>query len=124
MRKVLIVEDSDVFRQLLHGILRGGIPGLQLEEAADGESALKKFEVFAPDLVFMDIALPGENGLELTRKIKVTRPETSVIILTSYDMPEYRLAARECGANYFLHKGSASEADILAVANSLLSQPF
>jgi len=54
----------------------------------------------------MDIQLPGENGLELTRKIKADYPDIIIIILTSHDSPEYREAATRCGANYFFLKGS------------------
>lgn len=69
----------------------------------------------------MDINLPGENGLELTRKIKATHPETTIIILTSYDLPEYRQAAYEHGANSFLVKGSFTLGELIAMVESLIS---
>jgi len=53
----------------------------------------------------MDIRLPGENGLELTKKIKKNYPDITVVIVTSYDLPEYREAARESMADYFVPKG-------------------
>ena len=75
-----------------------------------------------PFLVSVDISLPGENGLDLTRKIKNGHPEMQVVILTSHDVPEYRDAARRCGANHFMVKGSASFQEILGVAHSILSK--
>jgi DNA-binding NarL/FixJ family response regulator len=55
----------------------------------------------------MDIRLPGENGLELTKKIKRNNPGIITVILTSYDLLEYRQAARESMADYFVPKGSS-----------------
>ena len=68
----------------------------------------------------MDIKLPGENGLELTAKIKAKYPDVVVIILTSYDTPEYRQAAVQAKANHFLSKGSSSKEGILALVESVL----
>jgi len=53
----------------------------------------------------MDIRLPGENGLELTKRIKMNYPDIIMVILTSYALPEYRQAARESMADYFVPKG-------------------
>jgi DNA-binding NarL/FixJ family response regulator len=92
-----------------------------ITEAGDGEEALRTIDTVLPNLIFMDINLPGENGLELTRKIKATHPETPIIILTSYDLPEYRQAAYEYGANSFLVKGSFTLAELITMVESLIS---
>ena len=92
-----------------------------ITEAGDGEEALRKIDTVLPNLIFMDINLPGENGLELTRKIKATHSETPIIILTSYDLPEYRQAAYEYGANSFLVKGSFTLAELITMVESLIS---
>jgi DNA-binding NarL/FixJ family response regulator len=75
-----------------------------------------------PDLIFVDIRLPGESGLEFTRKIKSTHPNIPVIILTSYDLPEYREAAREYQADHFLSKGTTTKENIWALVTSILSK--
>ena len=121
MPKVLIVEDSAFYRQLLKEALLSRFPSMELFEAADGAAALRKIETFLPDLVFMDIKLPGESGLEVTKKIKTQYPDIIIIILTAYDIPEYREAAYQYKANYFLSKGSASKEDILILVESILS---
>ena len=102
--KTLIVEDNVSFRQTLWEILSARFPSMSIEEAGDGAEALQKADLFAPDLVFMDIKLPGENGLQLTRKIKAKYPEVVVIVLTSYDFPEYREEAFHNGADRYFVK--------------------
>jgi DNA-binding NarL/FixJ family response regulator len=121
MFKTLIIEDSTFFRQLLKEALHSRFPKMDISEASNGEEALQKIRALPPDLIFMDIKLPGESGLELTRKIRAQNPYIAVIILTSYDQPEYREAASACEANYFLSKGTATRENILALVESILS---
>jgi DNA-binding NarL/FixJ family response regulator len=109
MPRILIVEDSLDFRQSFREILFGRFPSMEFGEASDGKGALQKVDTFHPDIIFMDIKLPGENGLELTRKIKTDHPKIIVIVLTSYDLPEYQQAAYQCGANYFVSKDISIE---------------
>ena len=94
---------------------------MDFAEAADGEEALRKIDTLLPNLIFMDINLSGENGLKLSRKIKATHPETPIMILTSYDLPEYRQAAYESGASAFLVKGSFSLEELFTLVESLIS---
>jgi DNA-binding NarL/FixJ family response regulator len=68
----------------------------------------------------MDISLPGENGLELTRKIKADYPNVTIIILTSHDSPEYREAAIRSKADYFFSKGAISNDGIFTLVKSIL----
>ena len=93
---------------------------MDIFEAGNGEEALQKIKTKPPDLIFMDIKLPGESGLEITQKIKADYPNITIIILTSYDLPEYREAADQYQANYFLSKGSTTKENILALVNSIL----
>lgn len=121
MIRTLIVEDSVFYRQLLKEALHSRFPSMDIFEATDGEEALQKIETLLPDLIFMDINLPGESGLDLTKKIKSKHPNIIIIILTAYDIPEYREAVYQYKANYFLSKGSASKEDILTLVDSILS---
>jgi DNA-binding NarL/FixJ family response regulator len=120
MFRTLIVEDSFIFRKLLKETLQSRFPSMDIFEATDGNEALQKIKIPPPDLIFIDIKLSGENGLELTKKIKALHPDVKIIILTSYDLPEYRDAAYRNKANYFLSKGSSTKADILALVDSIL----
>ena len=121
MSRTLIVEDSALYRKLLKETLLSRFPSMEIIEAEDGGIAMQKIDALSPDLVFMDIKLPGENGLELTGKIKAKFPDAIVIILTSYDTLEYREAAAQAKANHFLSKGSSSKETILALVESILA---
>ena len=120
MFRILIVEDNTTFRQLLKEILLNRFASIEVMEAPNGTEGLRKTESFSPHLIFMDIQLPGESGLLLTEKIKKDHPETIVIILTSYDLPEYREAANQYGADHFVPKDS-STGKFLSLVESILS---
>jgi len=121
MVRILIVEDSNMYRQILKETLCYRFPQIGVAEARDGEEALKKVMASPPDIIFMDIKLPGESGLELTRRIKSQYPSTTIIILTSYDLPEYREAAAQYQANHFLAKGTTTKDQIINLVESILS---
>ncbi len=116
--KVLLVEDSTLFRQLLKETLHDRFPSVEIHEAVNGDEALQKIEAVHPDLVFMDIRLPGENGLEVTRKIKASYPGIVVIILTGFDLPEYRQASSPY-ADYFFSKDSSTTDSIFTLVESI-----
>ena len=118
MFKTLIVEDSSTFRQMLKEILHARFPAMEIEEEPDGRELFTKLDAFHPDIVFMDIRLPGENGIELTKKIKTDYPDIIVVILTSYDLPEYRQAALQSKADHFVTKDSPTQ-NFLALVESL-----
>ena len=124
MFKTMLVEDSTSFRQVVKNSLQDQFPSMDVIEAADGVEAFQKINSHPPNLIFMDITLPGENGLELTRKIKADYPDTIIIILTSHDLPEYREAATRCKANYFLSKDSKTSEIFKLVKSILLEKGF
>jgi DNA-binding NarL/FixJ family response regulator len=115
-----VVEDSTIFRTLLKETLQSRFPTMEILEAVDGEEAMRQIATHSPDLIFMDIKLPGENGLDLTTRIKAEYSHVTIIVLTSYDTPEYREAAAKAKADYFLSKGSSSREGILTLVESVL----
>lgn len=121
MCKTLIIEDNATFRQSLREILCNKFPSMLIEEAANGKEALQKIGDIPPDIIFMDIKLPDESGLNLTKKIKTTYPRIIIIILTSYNIPEYRDAASQYGATHFLSKSSSTSNQITELVESILS---
>ncbi len=123
MFKTLIVEDNATFRQSLKATLETEFPLMVIEEAEDGKEAMERVTTFRPDLIFMDIKLPGETGLDLTKRIKTNDTSIVIIILTSYDLPEYRQAAQQYGADYFVSKGSSTREEILELVRSISSNP-
>lgn len=122
MAKILIVEDSSFFSTLLKETLFSQWPKLDISEAPNAEEGLKKVNALRPDLIFVDIRLPGQSGLDFTRKIKSTHPNIPIIILTSYDLPEYREAAKKYQADHFLSKGTTTKQDILKMVKSILEK--
>jgi len=120
MLNTLIVEDNANFRRVLKNNLETFFPSMVIHEAAEGNEALQRVDTFRPELIFMDIGLPGENGLQLTQRIKTSYPDTKVIILTSHDTLEYREAAIRCGANCFITKASLNWEQLETLVKSLV----
>ena len=83
---------------------------------------MKRAKAFSPDLPILDIQLSGENGLDLTKTLEAEYPNLKVIVLTIHDTPEYREAAHQSQANYFISKGSSTKEEILALIKSVSSQ--
>ncbi len=102
--KVLLVDD--------HAILRDGIRALLgvhddieiVGEAFEGKEAVEKAQELAPDVVVMDIAMPGMDGLEATRRIRKKSPEVKVLVLSQHDNREYILAAIKAGVTGYVPK--------------------
>jgi CheY-like chemotaxis protein len=104
--RILIVEDNGLFRQILTDSLQMSFPAVAIDEATNGVEALQRVRSLFPDLILMDIRLPGESGLGLTQKIKAVYPDIIIFILTHYDIPECREAAFRYGADRFIAKES------------------
>lgn len=105
---VLVVDDDPANRKIVRRVLdRAALDiqgGITVAEGEDGEEAIRLTRELSPDVVLMDIAMPGINGLEATRQIKAEHPETKVIVLTVHDEKAYREAANANGADAFLTK--------------------
>jgi len=118
---LLIVDDNSMLRETTRSILESRFPRLRVFEAGNGQEAIAQIHSHVPDLVLMDIRLPGANGLKLTRKIKDLYPQVLIIIFTDYDLPEYREAAFENGADFFLSKSMPNERKLTALVESMLT---
>jgi len=110
-----------MLRETTRSILESRFPRLRVFEAGNGQEAIAQIHSHVPDLVLMDIRLPGANGLKLTRKIKDLYPQVLIIIFTDYDLPEYREAAFENGADFFLSKSMPNERKLTALVESMLT---
>jgi len=101
---VLIVDDQLPFRAVARTVI-GLTDGFAVAaEAESAEQALATVEANPPDLVLMDINLPGMNGIEATRRVRESHPETSVILLSTYSEADLPADARTCGAIAYVHK--------------------
>jgi DNA-binding NarL/FixJ family response regulator len=117
--KVLLVEDNRIYRETFKDNLRQHFPVVSVSEAGNADEALQKIRGTPPDLIFMDIRLPGMNGLQLTQRIKKEFPKIPIAILTGYDLPEYREAAIQYGADGFFVKESLQWEEIEALVKSI-----
>jgi two-component system invasion response regulator UvrY len=101
---VLVADDRSPFRRAVRTIL-GATPGFEfLGEAVSGEDAVALTHALGPDLVLMDVRMPGIGGIEATRRITAATGETVVVLVSSYPEQDLPRAARDCGAVAFLPK--------------------
>jgi DNA-binding NarL/FixJ family response regulator len=121
MVTALLVEDNEFFRNSFKKILNDRFPPLVVIEAGTCREALQICLDCLPDLIFADINLPDGNGLELSRTLRSQYPRVIILILTSYDLPEYRQAASANGVNYFFPKDS-NHGVILSMVESELKK--
>ena len=113
--KVFVADDHTILRQGIKALLdnQGGIE--VIGEAKDGREAIKIIEEVLPDVILMDIAMPGLNGLEATRRIKKKFPKMKVLVLTMYTNEEYIFQILNAGANGYLVKETAFQDLISAI---------
>ena len=121
MFNTMIVEDNINFRHVLMDILQAEFPSMRVTEAESGEQALQKVEKRPPDLMFVDIKLPGMSGLELAGRIRPRLRDVVIVVLTSYDIPEYRTAAEAHQVDHFLLKGKSTRTEIVELVKSVLT---
>jgi DNA-binding NarL/FixJ family response regulator len=102
--RVLIADDQTPFRAAARAVV-GAEPGFELVgEATSGEAAVELVRSLRPDLVLMDIAMPGMGGIEAARSIAASHPSTRTILLSTYREQDLPAQARTCGAAAYLHK--------------------
>jgi len=120
IRKVLIVDDDMRFRRFVKELFSSEKDLQIVGEVEDGQEAIVKAKELKPDLVLMDISMPGMNGLDATRLLKGIIPELVVIILTIHDLEEYNVAATASGAYDYILKKSLMEDLIPAIRRAFL----
>ena len=121
MFKILIVDPNGPFRRSLKKVLDSKFPFADIQEASDGNGGMEMVQGFNPDLIFLDIHLPSQSGLDLARQIKTDHPEIIIVILTSYDLPEYKAAADESGVEHLVPKDDWTGEDMIALVHSILA---
>jgi DNA-binding NarL/FixJ family response regulator len=118
--RVLIADDHPLFRDGMHGLLDSVVETEVVGEATTGAEAIAQAKTLQPDVILMDIKMPGINGIEATREIVAASPHISILMVTMLEDDESVFAAMRAGARGYVLKG-ASQAEILrairAVAN-------
>jgi DNA-binding NarL/FixJ family response regulator len=116
MLRIFIADDSDLVRERLKELI-SEIPGTEIVgEAATGGETLAALKRLTPDVLILDIRMPGGNGIDTLEAAKEQSPAPLVIMLTAYAYPQYRKKCLEAGAEYFFDKSTEFErvADALA----------
>lgn len=118
MNSILIVDDHAMIRRGIQSILRTLPDWHVMGEASNGEDAVRMTNDLKPDVVLMDISMPGMSGLEATRAIRKISPQTKVLLLTLHDSPEWVESALHAGARGYLLKSDA-EGELLRALEEL-----
>lgn len=118
MLTTLLVEDNASFRKMVWDDLLSWFSSIKVMEASNAEEALNALASDPPDLIFVDVSLPGQNGINLTKEIRTFKQDPVIVMLSSYDFEGYRKAALQSGANGFIDKHSADLAGQISTAVS------
>lgn len=124
MIKVLVVDDHDLVRTGIRRML-ADISGLQVVgEAESGEEALRRVRELRPDVVLMDVKMPGIGGLEATRKLQHSHPDTRVVAVTACEEDPFPTRLMQAGAAGYLTKGAALEEMVQAIRQVFAGQRY
>jgi DNA-binding NarL/FixJ family response regulator len=122
--KVIICDDQAIVRDGLELLLKLE-PDIQvIGLAQDGQDAVDKVAKTLPDLVLMDLKMPGMNGVEATRRICTRNPQTKVLVLTTFDDDEWVLDAIRAGASGYLLKDTPREKVIEAIRGTIAGKSY
>ena len=123
-KRILIVDDHPMMREGLRGTIKGE-PDLEIcGEAEDAKQALERLGNCKPDLVLMDITLPGKNGLELIKDIRVTHPNLPILVLSMHDESLYAERALRAGAGGYITKQQSPAELISAIRKVMDGQTY
>jgi DNA-binding NarL/FixJ family response regulator len=113
--RVLIADDHPLFRDGLRTLLQSGSDTEVVGETATGEETITQADILQPDVILMDINMPGINGIEATRRILHASPHISILIVTMYEDDDSVFAAMRAGARGYLLKGADQEETLRAI---------
>lgn len=119
--RIVLFDDNDFFRQSLHDLLHQHFPDIDIRQATNSEECLSLLVDASPDILFLDLQFHDVDGLNLIKRIRQDYPATVIVILTEYDMNEYRSATLMAGGNYVIPKTLWTGNEILALVRTILT---
>lgn len=121
--RVMVVDDHLIVREGLAALLEA-FPDMYLAgEAASGEEAIERYKQVRPDVVLMDLIMPGMSGIHAIRAIRQQQPAVQILVLTSYKEKEYVRGALEAGAIGYLLKNLSAAELAQAIRNASMGEP-
>jgi len=106
---ILVIDDHPLFRKGITGIIDESDHFEVIGDAGDGKDGLNHMRLKNPDLIILDISMPGQNGIELLKIMKAEKPRTPVLVLTVHDEVIYAVRALKAGARGYILKGESGE---------------
>ena len=122
MIRVLIADDQALVRGAFHVVLDSEPDIEVVAEAVDGRDAIEQSQLRKPDVVLMDVRMPGVDGIEATRRLLATGSPAKVLMLTTFDLDEYVYEAMKAGASGFMLKNAPAEQLAIAVRTVALGE--
>jgi DNA-binding NarL/FixJ family response regulator len=116
MIKIVLCDDHKIVREGLSKII-ANFPDIKIlaDDIASGEELMQRLRKVEPDLIILDVSLPGRSGLEVLKQIKIMYPEVKVLVLSMYPEDQFAIRMLKAGASGYLHKDSAPEVLIDAI---------
>ena len=121
MINILIIDPNIPFQQSLQKLLRKHFPHAGIDVACNGQEGLRKTGALHPQLILLEIHLPGNSGLELAGQVKSIQPQAIIALLTSYHSPEYETAAKQAGIEHLIPRDEWTGDDIVGLVQSIVS---
>ncbi len=124
MNTVILADDHDIVRRGVRAVLEADGRFQVVAEVSDGLSAVQMVEKHKPSLLFLDLSLPRLHGLEALRQIRITSPNTKVLVLSMHNDEPYVIEALRSGASAYILKGSESDEIVRATQEVLAGRRF
>jgi DNA-binding NarL/FixJ family response regulator len=113
--RVLVVDDQALFRRVMSAVVDDTEGFVLVGCAASGEESIATARVLLPDLILMDVNLPGIDGMEATRRLREDTTAAAVVLLSTYDEDDWDGQAQECGAVAYVAKSAFGPGTLTAV---------
>jgi DNA-binding NarL/FixJ family response regulator len=120
-QRILLVDSDPRFRRMVKALIRRHYPRIIVSEACNPQDALRQVRCFTPGMIMTEIDLSGRRILDLPRKMRALHPECRIVVLSNYDLPEYRAAAFEAGAHDFISKSVPAGQTIMGLVEKTLN---
>jgi len=124
MLSILVADDHEVVRKGLMKVLSETLQPIKVDEARDGQEAVRKVSKSEYDLVVLDIKMPGKSGLDVLKEIKQQRPKLPVVILSMHPEEQFAVRAIRAGASGYLTKECAGDELVLAIRKALKGERY